>query len=80
LEESDCKRLLLEFPYLKESYESKVPLNMSESKFWLEFLKKNLQYKTEIFGGNNPVFVSFKSDEKDYEDKFIHNPIVLLSQ
>ena len=45
----------------------------TNSEFWTEFLKKNLQYQTGPFGGNNPVFIPFKTDEQKYEDKYIHN-------
>lgn len=41
--------------------------------FWSEFLEKNLKYQTEPFSGNNPIFVPFITDEKDYEDKYVHN-------
>eukprot|EP00347_Sterkiella_histriomuscorum_P007678 403347993 len=80
LEESDCKRLLKEFPDLALSYEARVPLRCSESEFWDEFLKKNFQYKTEIFGGNNPIFIPFQTDTKNYEDLYIHNPKLLLQR
>lgn len=29
---------------------------------------KNNQYRTEVFGGTNPVFVPYFTDEKEYED------------
>ena len=63
LEESDCIRLLKEFPELRSGYDSVVPLKKSEQEFWEEFLKKNLQNKTEIFGGNNPLFIPYRTDE-----------------
>jgi hypothetical protein len=78
LEEGDCQRLLKEFPELRVAYESRVPLKTSEKEFWQVFLNKNFQYRTEIFGGNNPLFVPFNTDEKEYEDKYIHNPNLLL--
>lgn len=51
---------------------------MSEKDFWEEFLKKNLANRTEIFGGNNPLFIPYATDEKDYEDRYIHNAAQLL--
>jgi hypothetical protein len=41
--------------------------------FWENFLKLNLKYQTVPFGGHNPVFVPGVTDEKDYEDTYIHN-------
>ena len=74
LEQNDCVRLLKEVPELRAAYESRVPLKCSEKEFWQIFLKKNYAYKTEIFNkGNNPIFIPFTMDEKDYEDKYIHN-------
>lgn len=73
LEESDCKRLLKEFVELRKKYEENVPLKISEGEFWSEFLNKNYQYRTEIFNGNNPIFIPFHHDEKVYEDQNIHN-------
>lgn len=80
LEENDCKRLLKEFPLLNQSYETRVPIRSNEKEFWDEFLKKNFEYKTEIFGGNNPIFIPFTTDAKNYEDIYIHNPKLLLSK
>lgn len=80
LEENDCKRLLKEFPDLAYSYEARVPLRCKERDFWDEFLKKNFQFKTEIFGGNNPIFIPFSTDTKNYEDLYIHNPKLLLTK
>jgi hypothetical protein len=78
LEESDCIRLLKEFPELRLSYDAKVPLKVSEREFWEEFLKKNLENRTEIFGGNNPLFIPYVTNENDYEDRYIHNQQQLL--
>ena len=55
-------------------------MKKKESEFWLEFLDKNFKYKTEIFGGNNPLFIPYKTDEKSYEDKYIHNQNLLLKE
>ena len=55
-----------------------MPLKKTEKDFWEEFLKKNLAFKTEIFGGSNPLFIPFLTDEKDYEDRYIHNQRLLL--
>jgi len=57
-----------------------VPTKCSELEFWDKFLKANYMYKTEIYDGRNPLFVPFKTNEKDYEDKYIHNPASLLGQ
>ncbi|CDW72894.1 UNKNOWN [Stylonychia lemnae] len=80
LEENDCKRLLKEFSELASAYEARVPLRCSEKEFWNEFLSKNFQYKSQIFGGNNPIFVPFSTDINSYEDLYIHNPRQLLQQ
>lgn len=47
---------------------------MKESDFWGEFLARNNEYRTEIFGGHNPVFVPYLTDASDYQDKYIQNP------
>ena len=80
LERADCQRLLKEFPALAASYEARVPLRCNEQEFWAEFLRKNFEYKTEIFGGNNPLFVPFATDAKHYEDVHVHNPKLLLAK
>lgn len=41
--------------------------------FWSEFLKKNLNFQTEPFGGNNPVFIPFESNEQTFEEKYFSN-------
>ena len=41
--------------------------------FWNEFLKKNLNFQTEPFGGNNPVFIPFESNEQTFEEKYFSN-------
>lgn len=56
-----------------------MPLKVQEKDFWEEFLKKNLAFRTEIFGGNNPLFVPYLTDEKDYEDRYIHNVELILN-
>lgn len=38
--------------------------------FWTEFLEKNLKYQTEPFGGNNPVFIPFVTNESTYQDRY----------
>ena len=63
---------------MRAAYEAKVPLSITEQAFWEEFLRQNFKYKTEIFGGNNPLFMPFTTDEKTYEDTYIHNPKNLL--
>lgn len=78
LEQADCQRLLKEIPALSEAHESVVPLKKSDKEFWEEFMKKNLEYKTELFSGVNPVFIPYTTDERDYEDKYIHNQLQLL--
>ncbi len=55
-----------------------VPLHKTEREFWEEFMKKNLEFKTELFSGVNPVFIPYSTDQKDYEDKYIHNQQQLL--
>lgn len=78
IEQGDCQRLLKEIPALSEAYEKIVPLRKTEKEFWEEFMRKNLEFKTELFSGVNPVFIPYTTDEKDYEDKFIHNQLQLL--
>ena len=63
------RRVLLEFAEVRKTFEEKVPLNVSEEDFWVEFLKKNNRHQTVIFGGIHPVFVPFSTDEKAYIDK-----------
>ena len=38
----------------------------SNHEFWSEFLKKNLKYQTEPFGGNNPCFIPYVTNEQHY--------------
>lgn len=45
--------------------------------FWAEFLAKNLVYQTEPFGGNNPLFIPFRTEVKDYEDNYVHNQHII---
>ena len=78
LNAEDCRRLLIEYPDLEEAYDHQVSVADDEcqeqnQRFWTEFLQKNLEYQTIPFGGNNPVYVPGLTDEKDYEDTYIHN-------
>ena len=41
-------------------------------------MQKNLEFKTELFKGVNPVYIPYFTDQKDYEDKYIHNQQQLL--
>lgn len=69
-----------EIPKLKDAYD-KVVIAGSEKtneQFWDEFLKKNMQFKTEIFKGMNPVFIPYSTNEKEYEDRYIHNQALIL--
>ncbi|CAI2362596.1 unnamed protein product [Moneuplotes crassus] len=77
--EYDAIRLLNEYPKLKKLYELKVSdSEESEKDFWDYFLKKNFEYKSEIFGGENPVYIgSDERDEKNYEDKHINIDVVM---
>jgi hypothetical protein len=45
-------------------YEEKVPLNISEEEFWVEFLRKNNKYHTVVFGGSNPLFIPHNTELK----------------
>lgn len=75
LRKEDAIRLLNEHPKLKEMYNLKVnSQNESDEKeFWETFLKKNFNYKTEIYGGENPVYIGWtETDEKAYEDKYFN--------
>jgi len=75
----DAIRLLNEYPKLKELHELKVTDSEdSEREFWDYFLKKNYEYKTEVFGGENPVFIGFtERDEKEFQDKYVNFDIVM---
>ncbi len=37
-----------------------------------------MQFKTEIFKGMNPVFIPYSTNEKEYEDRYIHNQALIL--
>jgi hypothetical protein len=50
-------------------------LQYSEETFWNEFLKKNNKYQTVVFGGNNPVFIPFTTNEKEYDEIYVNNNI-----
>ena len=52
----------------------------TNDEFWGEFLSKNLLYQTEPFGGNNPLFIPFRTEEKDYEDRYVHNLHMILER
>ena len=87
LTRNDCKRLLLEYKDLNTAYEQIVRVDQSSTgqsdwktneDFWAEFLQKNLLYQTEPFGGTNPLYIPFKTEEKDYEDRYVHNQHMIL--
>jgi len=88
LTRDDCQRLLLEYPDLNSAYEQTVKIDPStlegrdewktNDEFWAEFLSKNLLYQTEPFGGNNPLFIPYRTEEKDYEDRYVHNLHMIL--
>ena len=90
LSKRDCERLLLEYPDLNSAYEQTVRIDPStlegrhewktNDEFWAEFLQKNLLYQTEPFGGNNPLFIPYRTEEKDYEDRYVHNQHMILEQ
>ena len=50
-----------------------MPLHINEIEFWIEFLKKNNKYHTVVFGGNNPIFIPFGTNEKQYVDSYYGN-------
>jgi polyhydroxyalkanoate synthesis regulator phasin len=68
-EKTDAVRLLKEYPKLKRIYEMTVTEDpATEKQFWEYYLKKNYEYKTEIFGGENPIYTGREErDEKAYE-------------
>lgn len=70
-----AKRLLIEYPQLNEAYQSKVPTmsTLQEQDFWKEFLMKNNKYQTEIFGGNNPLFIPSVTDEMVYDEIYVND-------
>ena len=87
LTRDDCKRLLLEYQDLNAAYEQLVRIDQAfigqtdqktNEEFWAEFLAKNLLYQTEPFGGTNPVFIPFRTEEKDYEDRYVHNQHMII--
>jgi len=89
LDENHCERLLKEYRELRASYEAFVVADATMlaaggskkytvKEFWEKFLKKNLEYETEIFGGNNPIFVPELTNEKDYQDRYKVNQRQLL--
>jgi len=78
LDDSDCIRLLKELPALKDAYEALVPLKKSAKDFWEKFLQQNLHYRTQVFKGNNPVFIPFTTDERDYEDRYKYQERLIL--
>ena len=70
-----------EYPQLNEVYQQKVKpdgrqtAEKSENEFWEEFLKKNNKYTTEVFGGNNPIFLPFATDEIEYDEIYINGNV-----
>ena len=73
--QEQINRVLNEYQDLKLIYEEKVPLNISENEFWIEFLKKNNKYHTVVFGGSNPLFIPFGTDETKYLDSYYGNNV-----
>jgi hypothetical protein len=53
-------------------------VHCSEKAFWEEFLMKNNKYQTLVFGGNNPLFVPFFTNEKDYDEIYVNNNLIQL--
>ena len=41
---------------------------------------KNNKYQTTAFGGNNPIFIPFKTDEKEYDEIYVNDNIKQLEQ
>ena len=72
ISESQIEQLLRDYPKLSLTYEGMVPSHKTEQEYWKEFLKKNKQYHTLLFGGNNPLFILDYDPQKeaDYEDNF----------
>lgn len=72
-------RLINEYPELRDAYDNNVyMMNSKEPKresqftqeeFWEEFLKKNNQHQTIVFGGNNPLFLPGTTNETEYYDQ-----------
>jgi hypothetical protein len=50
-----------------------VPTQVTEEDFWREFLMKNNKYSTEVFGGNNPLFIPFSTDEMEYDEIYVND-------
>ena len=42
-----------------------------EKDFWQRILKKNEEFRTEIFNGNNPIWVPSICSANEYEKKYI---------
>jgi len=68
MRKEEAERLLREHVELREAYESRDFFKVSDKEFWREFLVKNNQFQTLVFGGNNPIFIPFFTNEKEYED------------
>lgn len=84
IDRDKMRRVLLEYREVRQAFEENVPVNTTdetshsalrqyEEEFWTEFLKKNNKYQTVIFGGINPIFVPYKTNEKKYIDRFYGN-------
>ena len=78
IDKNQVLRLINEYPELRAAYENNVHMNQNEPKresqftqeeFWEEFLKRNNQYQTIVFGGNNPLFLPGTTNEKEYYDQ-----------
>ena len=73
-----AKLILSEFPQIRAAYSRNVPCHHTELEFWQEFLMKNNKYQTEVFGGNNPIFVPFETDEIEYDDIYVNDNLKQL--
>lgn len=75
LQKSDAIRLLNDYPNISLLHSKHVTdKENSEKEFWEYILKKNFEYRTEIFGGSNPEYIGFsEQEEKLYEDRFLNN-------
>lgn len=78
INKSQVLRLINEYPELRDAFENNVHMNPNEPKresqftqeeFWEEFLKKNNQHQTIVFGGNNPLFLPGTTNETEYYDQ-----------
>ena len=77
LDKEDAVELLNQYPAIKQLYERYVIREKHpEDKFWNYILLKNYNFKTEIFGGQNPEYIGFtEEEERAYEDNYINKDI-----